>query len=315
MLGLASSTRFAGSVAEERARSLCESRLIELGFDVTREKFTYSQFPARFGPFICGLIFATGVLLAGHIAARHDAPLAGIILAFATLIISGVLGGVLLDQTGTLSWLPADSSNLVAIRRDASPTPTVWLVAHTDSKSQTIGMLTRVASVTITGIILVLLNISMTGQLLGMPESMGFPANWLVVQTTILSMLTAVAVVPVMLCFITDDSRGALDNATGVAAVLLSLEHIRPECNVGVLLTSAEEIGLAGARAFVGTRPEKGIAINCDTIDNSGRFICMTGDVRRPDAIAVARAGSRAAADRAGRRIQGDADCAGLPGQ
>jgi hypothetical protein len=232
-------------------------------------------------------------VLAGNIAARHDAPLAAIVLTFATLIISGILGGMLLERTGTLTLMRSESSNLVAIKSDASSPPRVWLVAHTDSKSQTIGMLTRVASVAIAGIFLALTVVSMTAQLVGMPESMGFPAGWLGVQTTILSALTAIAIVPVILCFITNNSRGALDNATGVAAALLSLEHMRPECNVGVLLTSAEEIGLAGARAFVATRLEKGIAINCDTIDNSGRFICMTNDVRRHDAVAMSKAGSK----------------------
>jgi len=44
-------------------------------------------------------------------------------------------------------------------------------------------------------------------------------------------------------------------------------------------------------RAFVASRTAKGIAINCDTIDNSGNFICMSDDVRRRDAIAVSKAG------------------------
>jgi hypothetical protein len=293
VLALAASTRFAGSDNEQRARALCESRLLGLGFEATHEDFTYSQFPARFAPFICGLIFASGVLLAGHIAARHDAPLAGIILTFATLIVAGMLGAMLLERTGTLSWMRSESSNLVAMRRGKSAPPTVWLVAHTDSKSQTIGMLARVGSVLITGIFLTLLVVSMTMQSLGVAESMGFPADWLGIQTAILSVLTAIAIAPLILCFTTNTSPGALDNATGVAAVILSLEHIGPESNVGVLLTSAEEIGLAGARAFVQTRAEKGIAINCDTIDNSGRFICMTNDVRRRDAVAMAEAASR----------------------
>ena len=290
---LAAAPRFAGSDAEERARALCEGKLRALGFQVNRETFTYSQFPARFGPFICGLIFGAGVLAAGYIAGARDAPLAGIAVTLVALITAASAGGMLLERTGTLSWMRSESTNLVAVRAGASDAPAVWLMAHIDSKSQTIGMLTRVGAVTLSGVLLSLFLVSSLVQLSGLPELMGFPAELLRLQTAFLSVAAALAILPVIACFITNESAGALDNASGVAAVLLASERLDTGRNIGVLLTSAEEIGLAGARAFVASRSQKGIAINCDTIDNSGRFICMSNDKHRGDAVAMAKAGVR----------------------
>ena len=261
---------------------------------MTEETFTYSQFPARFGPFVCASIYALGVLLAGHLAVKHEMPLLGIVVLFLTMIVVGAVGGTLLKRILILPWIRSTASNLVAMKSTSHEEPKLWLVAHTDSKSQTIGMLTRVGSIAITSVFAAFFAASMAMQTIGMPESMGLPATLLPIQSAMMSLLTALAILPVALCFITDKSPGALDNATGVAAVLLALEEIDRERDVGVLLTSGEEIGLAGAREFVSRRTAKGVAINCDTIDNAGRFICMTSDKRRPDAVAIAKAGATA---------------------
>ena len=221
-------------------------------------------------------------------------PWAGIFVVVLTMIAVGFIGGTMLKRTSTLPWMRSSASNLVATRAVSGDEPKVWLVAHTDSKSQTIGMLTRVGSIVLASVFTIVFVASMAVQAMGIPESVGLPTELLSLQTAMASMLTAFAVLPVALCFITNKSNGALDNATGVTAVLLAIEGIDTKKNVGVLLTSAEEIGLAGAREFVSRRSEKGIAINCDTIDNSGRFICMTGHKRRADALALAKAGAAA---------------------
>ena len=69
-------------------------------------------------------------------------------------------------------------------------------------------------------------------------------------------------------------SNGAVDNASGVAAVLAAAVSVRPETMLGVLLPSAEELGLAGARAWA--RSERpGTAINCDGVDDAGELTIM----------------------------------------
>ena len=70
----------------------------------------------------------------------------------------------------------------------------------------------------------------------------------------------------------------------------------------GVLLPSAEELGLAGARAFVRGRAV-GVALNCDGVDDAGALVITyngSAPTRLISALGAATAGS-AAASRARR--------------
>jgi hypothetical protein len=144
--------------------------------------------------------------------------------------------------------------------------PSIWLVAHLDSKSQPVSILVRAAAIVGSGTIWVAMAVAAIMQA---PISV-----WLV--------LTAAAVIcgiPVVLSTVGAESPGALDNATGVATVLLAAERISPALPIGVLLTSAEELGLAGARSWVHDRlrtgADKETVINCDTIDDHGYLTLM----------------------------------------
>jgi hypothetical protein len=79
--------------------------------------------------------------------------------------------------------------------------------------------------------------------------------------------------------------------------VVLAAEALPPDMPAGVLLTSAEELGLAGARAWVTASmrawsrvrtmdPELPIAINCDGVDDAGTLVVMRA--RGGDALAAA---------------------------
>jgi hypothetical protein len=83
-----------------------------------------------------------------------------------------------------------------------------------------------------------------------------------------------VGALPVIASVVGEDSNGAVDNASGVAAVLAAAALVRPEVAFGVLLPSAEELGLAGARAFVRGRAV-GVALNCDGVDDDGALVIM----------------------------------------
>ena len=102
-----------------------------------------------------------------------------------------------------------------------------------------------------------------------------------------------VSAVPLALCFIGNRSNGALDNATGVAAVLLAARD-SSSTSFGVIITSAEELGLAGAHAFARAHPGNATAINCDTVDDAGGFLFMRSKAPSPSLEqAVARGASR----------------------
>ena len=200
------------------------------------------------------------------------------------------LAGYWVARYGVLSLRAnrSNATNLVATRVGLEP-PIMWLVAHIDSKSQTIPMIARVASA-------VAFAISSAAALLGILLLGAFGRNAaLSTATMAASYIAAATALPIILCFIVGNkSRGALDNATGVASIILAAEKLGPMTNIGVLITSAEELGLAGARHFVSTQIERGIAINCDTIDDAGKFLCMASGrkIQRLDA-AIDSASSR----------------------
>ena len=190
------------------------------------------------------------------------------------------------------------SANLVATPRGSAEPPEVWLVAHIDSKSQTIPMLVRIASVAISilfyvitlGFLIAIVAMDIAGGAtpVGPHESPVMAMAWMT------AFIGAVATVPMVLCFVGNKSQGAVDNASGVAAVTLAVGLVRESEKVGVIVTSGEELGLAGAHAIASTMPLKGIALNCDTVDDGGRFICLNSG-RLPERLseALGRASER----------------------
>ena len=121
-----------------------------------------------------------------------------------------------------------------------------------------------------------------------------------------------------ILCLVGDASPGAVDNASGVIAVMLAASLLRARKDLGVILTSGEELGLAGARAYAESisyytasspfpearaeslSPDEpipfagGIVLNCDTVDDEGGFLCMVRRGSRGAAtLAVVRAAAR----------------------
>jgi Zn-dependent M28 family amino/carboxypeptidase len=127
-----------------------------------------------------------------------------------------------------------------------------------------------------------------------------------------LALAAVLGALPSVLCFVRNHSPGAVDNASGVVAALLASQSDSSPRDLGVLITSGEELGLAGARAWLSSAPElfprepseeelstlarseeKHSAkpeisfVNCDTVDETGRWRCMyTGP--KPDRIVTA---------------------------
>jgi Zn-dependent M28 family amino/carboxypeptidase len=84
--------------------------------------------------------------------------------------------------------------------------------------------------------------------------------------------------IPVMSSVVGARSDGAVDNASGVAAVLAAASCVRPDAAFGVLVSSGEELGLVGARAWARSMSASGkdmIAINCDGVDDEGATMIM----------------------------------------
>jgi hypothetical protein len=278
---LALAPRFSGSAEESGARALCRAELERAGFECRELPFEYSQWPGRWGPPIAAAFQAATILAVAHMAVHHG-PLAA-------LVVGAALLSALMLASGDAKrrWIArfplerARSANLEARRGN----PEVWLVAHIDSKSQTVPILIRIASSVALAIItassLLVLLISLVGV-------SPVPSVW-----HALSIAAVVGALPSMLCFVRNESKGAVDNASGVATVLLAAQSASAPRDLGVLITSGEELGLAGARAWAGAyawpdSAKPGIRVlNCDTVDDSGAWRCMyTGP--RPKRIAAA---------------------------
>ena len=291
---LSSEPRPAGGVAEARARDYCAGRLRAAGFEVREEPFEYSAFPGRWGTTIGGLT-ALGLIAAAGIAGRPGNAAGALgILTLGALALGAAAGWI--ARRGVLTY-PAQRRrgvNLVATRRGrADAEPAVWLMAHLDSKSQPVPILVRAAGITILGVVWITAIAVAVAQLVvgGAAAGVWIGLTWLAI----------VGALPVIATTVGSRSPGALDNATGVATVLVAAEEAR-DSGLAVCLTSAEELGLAGARAWVreAARRPPFVAINCDSVDDGGTTTCMYSG-RRPDALVTS---IRSAASRAGSAIR-----------
>ena len=272
---LSEGPRFAGSPEEARALAKCREELERAGFSCRELPFEYSQWPGRWGPPLAAAIQAATILVVARTAVNQG-PLAALVVGVALL--SGLMFASSDAKRRWTAQFPlqrAKSTNLEARRGN----PGVWLVAHIDSKSQTVPMLIRIASAValamVTGAALLVVLVSLAGI---SRIASAWPA---------LEIAAVVAALPSMLCFVRNDSHGALDNASGVAAVVIASQSPLAGQDLGVLITSGEELGLAGARAWAARAKPGMLVVNCDTVDDAGRWRCMyTGP--KPGRIAAA---------------------------
>jgi hypothetical protein len=290
---LAAAPRPAGSDEEARARGYCADVLTGAGLAVAEETFSYSELPGRVATPTVGAL--TGALFAasGHAGWSGRASLALGVLVVGTAILG--LSAWWLARFGVLSlpWRRARSTNLVAIRGN----PSLWLLAHLDSKSQPVPIVVRAFGVM--GVLAGLI----AAFAIAMLQLLGYDLRGIWPWVTGFGVLASL---PIMASVVRARSPGALDDASGVATVLLVAQSLPARLALGVVLTSAEELGLAGARAWAGTRGAAH-AINVDGVDDEGD-LRLTWTTRRPTALIdplIARAVDRGMRARAARLFPG----------
>lgn len=279
---IAAGPRLAGSSAEGKARAFCAGQLEENGFSVTERPVEFSQFTGKYAVPVLALMLAVFSLSAVGVYGRYGMGLRA--LAFYALAIA------LIDQAGrwlagkgttAIPWMRSHSANLVAMRGE----PSLWLVAHIDTKSQTIPMILRIVAFLVTAALVILFSALLLDASVNNRHAIAAAA--------IVARILAVALLPLILCFNGNRSPGAADNASGLISVLLAVRNLRSRENLGVVITTGEELGLVGASAFVRTQAPRGIAINCDTIDDDGRFRCMIKGRRGAAVAAMVRAATK----------------------
>jgi hypothetical protein len=274
---LAASPRPTGGAAIAEARAYCGIELHRLGFAVREESFEFSAFAGRFGAPTFGVLLPAAATLAVVVANRGAGSIPWLAIAAVALAIAaaialarGVVEAPVMRRRGT---------NLEATR---GPSPTrLWLVAHLDSKSQPVPMLVRVAGV-------VVLAAGLVGVGLALLVKPSAAVTALVVSW--------IGGLPLMLSVVGRRSAGALDNASGVAAVLEAAGALSPALPIGVLITDAEELSLAGARVWARSRTP-GVALNCDSVDDDGPLTAMFTGRRPSRLLGVLSEMSRASGD------------------
>src|SRR5438477_12211871 len=202
--------RFAGSVEEAVAREICKRELRDAGFDCRDVPFEYSESPGRWGPPLSAAIQAVTIVLVARMAVVSGALTA---LATGGAIIAGLF---FLDAQAKRRWItdfPAQRARSVNLEAQRG-TPRVWLVAHLDSKSQTLPMLLLIAGSMALAIAMSITLILLLLDLIGGG----------VVQSLLPTLQRAaiLAAIPGMTCFVINEGNGAVDNASGVAAVILA---------------------------------------------------------------------------------------------
>jgi hypothetical protein len=251
-------SRSAGSAAAADARAYCDDVLRALGFTTTECAFEYSAFVGAYATPLAGLLI---IPFAGALAFGPRTRSAALIAVFVLALVN--VASSIVTRRGVLHFPFARRRgvNLEAVR--GSEEPSVWLVAHIDSKWQPVAMLARVSGViataiALTGLILIAL----------MRAALPMTATWAFFA------LACLGAVPLMLSYVGARNHGTVDNASGVAAVLEAAAAIPSSACVGVLITDAEELALAGARAWARSRPAT-VALNCDSVDDTGSLVVM----------------------------------------
>lgn len=282
---LAAAPRPTGGAAIAAARERCARELRALRFDVRETPFDFSSFPGRVATPLIGGAAAALTAFAGFAGQRGAAgwrlaPL--LILAIGGIVL--FLAAWWLTRRGVLHapFMRERGVNLEATRGGA---PTLWLCAHLDSKSQPVSTLIRTLGIGIEAAGLFYAVALAVGAALG---AQIHSVYW--VQAAIVTLAGAI---PVVLSTVGARSYGAFDNASGVATMIETARQLASEPSVGIVITDAEELGLAGARAWSHGRAT-GTVLNCDGVDDLGRITVMYTGARPERLLGAIERASRA---------------------
>lgn len=270
--------RLAGSDAGAQVVVALEAELAARGLVVDRHRCRMAATSLAFTGWL-GLVAAT-CALAGSVLPLLD-PLRA---AYVVLLLSGVaLGTAAMPRARTavarlLGARPVDGVTLVA--RMPGDRPRVWLTAHHDSKGQRLSMAGRLVAVGAMSTGWIALVSFALLQCAGNDLGAG---GWVVAGAW-----AGAGGVGTYLCGRPGASPGAVDNASGVVAVLAVLDALPKRVGLGVILPDGEEFGLQGARALLRDAPElfrETTVINFDGIDDEGHTIAF---VHRPGPVTAA---------------------------
>ncbi len=252
--------RLTGSEGAATVTADLTARFEALGYNVREHDFTFNPWTGRWGITIAGTVLLIGGFVASSLLYYGHAI--GALIALSVVLLLCLFVAFFLQRVlDRFKFGQVKGNNLLISAEGARPH--YLLMAHRDSKSQPMPLAFRGPAIVVAGIAWIALFVL---ALMSTVE--------LVQRSTIVAagVLAVVAGVILIFSWVANNSPGALDNASGVATLLGVAERERGAGDVAFLVTDAEELGLAGARAIARQMPAVYGVINFDGIDDDGDF-------------------------------------------
>jgi hypothetical protein len=255
--------RLTGSEGAAAVAATIRATLERLDYDVHERAFSFSPWLGRFGITAVGALYLVATFTAAMFLYTNH-PYGAIALLLILLVIVGL--GALFARAAidSLPFGRVEGQNMLGVPRGGRPR--YIIMAHRDSKSQPIPLAFR-------GPAIVLGVIAWLALFIGALFHIARPLPGSLIL--MLGALATVCGVVLIFCWVDNRSPGALDNASGVVAALGIAARERGAGDVAVLITDAEELGLAGARAAAATLPPVFGVINLDGLDDDGEFFVL----------------------------------------
>lgn len=265
--------RLTGTPGAEVVEGRLREELERLGYEVREIPFSLALWPTRYAlPLVASLYLTATLRAASRLLAGQMRSARRLLLTTPLLVLGASTG--LRALTTHLPWGKIGTANLLAY--PIGGRPRYLVVAHRDSKSQPISTAARSLSIltsiitwtTLTAMALALQDRKKwEGQRGRRRRALGWQT-----LTRMIARTTIVAGGNLLRCTIGNESPGALDNGSGLVALLGIARRERGEDDIAFLLTDAEELGLVGARAAAGWLPDLEGIINLDGLDDEGDF-------------------------------------------
>lgn len=259
--------RLTGSDGAAETAAALRHRLEALGYEVRDVPFSFSTWPGRFGlPLVGGLYLldmaaATALLWDGRGPAALLVLLAGVLAIGALLALARpAIRRLGRGRVETADWL---------VQRPGTR-PRYLVMAHRDSKSQPVSTLARTAGI----IAAIAAWAGLVAAAAAAAVEPTRPPAPLLLGAGAVALLGGAALA---FSWAGNRSPGALDNASGLAALLDVAGRERGARDVGFVVTDGEELGLAGAHAIKDRLPPVLGIINLDGLDDGGELRVVDG--------------------------------------
>jgi hypothetical protein len=270
--------RLVGTQGEKQAAGHIKQQLEQFGYRVTGEGFNIRYTPWGFNR-LC-LLFALILLLISWLTYESH-PVVALCLLLILLSLQSLSTEAWLmlarRQTGNAARKQLHSKNIIADLPSAPDNPEliIYLVAHYDSKSQSISLPMRIFSLILAlGATLVL----------ALELIFRFNKNFLDINLHLCFIIASLAIIRLFIVSTDNKSSGGLDNAGSVGVVLelarVFSQHPLPGIRLKYLFTGAEELGLVGASQYTAEHagewePKSTYFINLDGVGIKGRLALL----------------------------------------